>query len=314
MKGGGHSVPLGSFFPVLAWDGNDWALDPPTKLPSAEAWTTPVADFDVRVTQSARLSVLASGQQLGAGKWRAQAVRDFTLALGRFKLVRGTAHVPAPVRVTVGVEPVPGAKPGRLFLRRAIVSLERYSALYGPYPWHTYTVVGMADLTGVTGGLEYPTLVYQPATSENVPHETAHPWFYSLVGNDQARDPWLDEGLATWAEAAVNGAPPFPDATIPPEIADKIGEPMSFWDQFDPQRYFLGVYLQTYRALLSLGPRPQVECAPRLYAVATPTGSPGRATFSTRFKRSFPTPSRNSKPTARVSRLASGRSIRVLPS
>ena len=267
MKGGGRSVRLGSFFPLLAWDGNDWALDPSTKFPSAEAWTTPIADFDVRVTQPAHLRVLASGQQIAPGKWRAQAVRDFTLALGRFEIVKGTAHVPASVRVTVGLEAFPGAEPVRLFLRRAILSLERYSALYGPYPWHTYTVVTMADLIGLTGGLEYPTLVYQPATSENVPHETAHQWFYSLVGNDQARDPWLDEGLATWAEAAVNGAPPFPDATIPPEVTNRIGEPMSFWDQFDTRRYFLGAYLQSSRALLSLGPRSQVGCAIRLYVI-----------------------------------------------
>jgi hypothetical protein len=33
------------------------------------------------------------------------------------------------------------------------------------------------------------------------------------------------------------------------------------------QRYFLGVYLQTYRALLSLGPRSQVDCALRLYVL-----------------------------------------------
>jgi hypothetical protein len=58
-----------------------------------------------------------------------------------------------------------------------------------------------------------------------------------------------------------------PDAIIPPEVTDKIGEPMSFCNQFDAQRYLLGVYLQTYRALLSLGPRPQVDCALRLYAV-----------------------------------------------
>src|SRR5439155_20235761 len=105
------------------------------------------------------------------------------------------------------------------------------------------------------------------APSEHVPHETAHQSFNSLVGKDQARDPSLDEGLATWTEPAVNGAPPFTDATIPPEVANKIGQPMSFWDQFDPRRYFLGAYLQTYRALLSLGPRPQVNCARRLYAV-----------------------------------------------
>jgi len=267
IKGGGRSVRLGSFFPLLAWDGNDWALDPPTRLPSAEAWTTPTADFDVRVTHPRRLRALASGQQVGSGTWRARAVRDFTLSLGHFTVVKGTAHVPGPVHVTVGLESVPGAAPARVFLQRAIRSLDRYSVLYGPYPWSAYTVVAMADLTGLTGGLEYPTLVYQPATSENVPHETAHQWFYSLVGNDQAHDPWLDEGLVTWAEAAVNGTPPFPDATIPPEVANKIGEPMSFWDQFDPRRYFLGTYLQTYRALLSIGPRSQVDCALRLYVL-----------------------------------------------
>jgi hypothetical protein len=42
---------------------------------------------------------------------------------------------------------------------------------------------------------------------------------------------------------------------------------MSFWDRLDVERYFLGVYLQTYRALLSLGPRSQVGCALRLYVL-----------------------------------------------
>jgi hypothetical protein len=63
----------------------------------------------------------------------------------------------------------------------------------------------------------------------------------------------------------VNGAPPFPDATIPPEAANRIGQPMSFWDRLGEQRYFLGTYLQSYRALLSLGPRSEVDCALRRY-------------------------------------------------
>jgi hypothetical protein len=170
--------------------------------------------------------------------------------------------VPAPVRVTVGVEK-PGVEPARFFLRSAVASLERYSALYAPYPWKTYTVAAMMD----TGGYEYPTIVYEPATDANMAHETAHQWFYSLVGDDQARDPWLDEGLATWGEAAVNGAPRFVDADIPPEVANRIGERMTFWDRFDVRRFYLGVYLQTYRALLSLSPRPEVDCALRLYVV-----------------------------------------------
>jgi aminopeptidase N len=32
-------------------------------------------------------------------------------------------------------------------------------------------------------------------------HETAHQWWYGLVGNDQAIEPWLDEALCTYSEA-----------------------------------------------------------------------------------------------------------------
>lgn len=31
-------------------------------------------------------------------------------------------------------------------------------------------------------------------------HETAHQWWYGLVGNDQANEPWLDEALSTYSE------------------------------------------------------------------------------------------------------------------
>ena len=123
----------------------------------------------------------------------------------------------------------------------------------------------MTDLPELTGGLEYPTLVYQPESTSNVPHETAHQWFYSLVGNDQARDPWLDEGLATWAESGITGGPAFGSVPIPPQVGDKIGQPMTFWDNFDAGQYYLGVYLQTYRALRGLGPQSRVDCALRLY-------------------------------------------------
>ena len=45
---GGRGARLVSFFPLLAWDGSAWALDPPVPLDSL--WpTSPTADFDVRV-------------------------------------------------------------------------------------------------------------------------------------------------------------------------------------------------------------------------------------------------------------------------
>ena len=38
-------------------------------------------------------------------------------------------------------------------------------------------------------------------------HELAHEWWFALIGDDQAKDPWLDEGFATWAEAVARGRP-----------------------------------------------------------------------------------------------------------
>ncbi|HHX08127.1 MAG TPA: M1 family metallopeptidase [Chloroflexi bacterium] len=34
-----------------------------------------------------------------------------------------------------------------------------------------------------------------------IPHELSHQWFYSLVGNDQALEPWLDESIASYSES-----------------------------------------------------------------------------------------------------------------
>lgn len=38
-----------------------------------------------------------------------------------------------------------------------------------------------------------------------VTHEVAHQWFYGLVGNNQAMDPWLDEEFATFVQLLVDG-------------------------------------------------------------------------------------------------------------
>jgi hypothetical protein len=262
----GSALRLGSFFPLLAYDPQrGWALDPPTSTP-AEASTSPTADFDVRVRVPRGLTVLASGDELGRGRWRARAVRDFAVAAGRFELASRVVRAGRTVRVKIGVLKGSGAPAPGVFLQRAAASLEALASLYGPYAWPTFRLAVFADLT--RSGIEYPQLIFQGPQSLDraTPHEAGHMWFYSLVGNDQARDPWLDESLATWAAGRVDGITNvFASWPLPPDARGHLGEPMTYWDHhFDS--YFAGVYAQGVRALSDLGEPERVDCALRLYA------------------------------------------------
>jgi hypothetical protein len=265
---GGSSVRLGTFFPLLAWEpGVGWATDPAPVRSPAEAWTSPAADFDVRIKSPHRLNVLATGEALGDGKWRARAVRDFAVAIGHFTITRATVAVPQPVRVTIGTEKSSHARP-QSFLPSIRRALQSYGTRFGPYPWSTYTAAVMSDFA--VGGYEYPTLVFLGSASEHqAAHETAHQWFYSLVGNDQARDPWLDEALAAWSEAAVEPTHSlafFESQPIPDALRNQLGQPMTFWDSLGFPAFFTGLMAQGVQALAMLGDPTTVDCALRLYA------------------------------------------------
>jgi aminopeptidase N len=251
---------LGSFFPILAWDPErGWATDPPARI-LGESSTSPTADFDVRVQAPRGARVLVSGDPAANGVWHAHAVRDVGLAVGRFKVVTATVRRPKPVTVHVAISPS-GSLTAATGLRLATASLNRLSRLYGTYPWRTYTVVFPPDFH--QEGIEYPTLSFvgDVFVRQIVSHETAHQWFYSLVGNDQARDPWLDETLATWAQARLAGS--FQTGLNLRNVTH-VGAPMSYWT--GRQRlYFSEVYAGGVLALRSLGPAARIDCALRLY-------------------------------------------------
>jgi hypothetical protein len=261
----GRTLQLASFFPLLPWDPDrGWILDPPSTS-IAEAWTSPTADFDVRISAPRGDTILASGARAGTRRWRGTAIRDFALAAGRFRTVRAVVHAPRPVRVTVGVEPGGDAPSPSTFLRRVERALVELSRRYGPYPWSTYTLA-VPRAVGASG-IEYPTLIFQGPRSLRIAttHEAAHQWFYSLVGNDQARDPWLDESLATWAAGQIDGSREyFVGFRLPPAAKGHLGSSMRYWDKH-MNAYFAGIYAQGVRALASLGPPADVDCALRLY-------------------------------------------------
>jgi hypothetical protein len=268
------AVRLGSFFPLLSWEpGVGWSSEPPT-TGFAEATTSPAADVEATITAPPGMTVLATGEEVAPGRWRAAAVRDLGVSVGRFTLAEGTAAAPAAVRVVVGVDAAVVEDPAP-YLAKVVAALERFAARFGPYPWPTFT---LAITAGLGGGIEYPGHVMQgPATIGRVTsHEVAHQWFYAVTGNAQGRDPWLDEGLATWAEATFEGAlPAVVGRPMPAVAAGRAGEPMAYWDAH-PAAYYAGVYVQGAQAVAALGPPEAVDCAlahlvaAEAFGIATP--------------------------------------------
>jgi hypothetical protein len=269
----GGSVRLGSFFPLLAWEpGVGWDTDPPTAS-LAESSSSPAADFAVRLHLPRGTTAIASGDPAGPGVWRARAVRDFAVAVGRFREATVTTHAPRPVRVVVGVASGMSVRPAAVAAEVG-ADLAALARRFGPYPWPSLRVAVLPELTHV--GIEYPTAIFLGVATagELTRHEVAHQWFYSLVGNDQARDPVLDEGLATYAMG------PLPvSIKVPPAFLRRTGEPMSDWDRGPYRTYQLGVYVDGARAVRSLGPRPLVDCALRAYVARNAYGIATQAGF-----------------------------------
>jgi len=269
----GGSMRLGSFFPILPWEaGVGWDLDPPTTS-LAEASSSPTADFTVRLRVPAGTTAIATGDPAGRDVWRARAVRDFAVSVGRFHTATVTARAPRPVHVTVGVEAGMSLQP-EIVADEVAKDLGTLAGRFGPYPWPSLRVAVLPDLKEV--GIEYPTMLFLGADTagELTRHEVAHQWFYSLVGNDQARDPVLDEGLATYAMG-----PPLGHYPAPPAFLRLTGRPMSFWDGKPYRAYQLGVYLDGARAVRSLGPQPLVDCALRAYVARSAYGIATQAGF-----------------------------------
>jgi hypothetical protein len=256
----GDTMRLGSFLPLLAWEpGVGWATEPATAI-HGEAATSPVADYDVALTVPAGYDVLGAGLRGADNHWRATAVRDVAFSVGHFVIAQQDV---AGVHVTVGVDRSVGEDPQH-DLGLIADALPNYEARFGAFPWPVYTV---AMTPGFHGGIEFPLHVMQgPGSADrSVVHELAHQWFYSLVGNNQARDPWLDESLASYAEFVQIGTlETHANDVIPSSVRGHAGDPMTFWESHGSD-YYRGLYVQGAEAVAELGTVDQVDCALRQY-------------------------------------------------
>ncbi len=191
-------------------NGTGWLAHPPSYY--GEHLVYDMADFEVnlRLTDQRKdLVVAASAPPQKDGDWlryRINDLRSFAFSIGP-EYITETAKV-GNVAIT-SYYFILNTQAGKRALQTAVEALKLYQELFGPYPHSTLSVVE-ADFFD---GMEYDGLFfvsrafYNQSTGQPgeylvaiAAHETAHQWWFALVGNDQANEPWLDEALCTYAE------------------------------------------------------------------------------------------------------------------
>jgi aminopeptidase N len=112
-------------------------------------------------------------------------------------------------------------------------------------------------LPDLGGGIEYPSSVLLASTDGQVlVHEVAHMWFYGMVGNDQFRDPWLDESFASYAESVTR---PPAAAQVARALATGGDVGGSMADFPDDRSYVRAVYGRGAAMLLTARERAGAE-------------------------------------------------------
>jgi hypothetical protein len=78
-------------------------------------------------------------------------------------------------------------------------SIEHYSK-----KWYEYTYPVATNVAGIVGGMEYPGIVFCSSSSSGsslwgvTDHEFGHNWFPMIVGSNERKYAWMDEGFNTF--------------------------------------------------------------------------------------------------------------------
>ena len=95
----------------------------------------------------------------------------------------------------------PSATPWEEANRMAWFTIKHFSETWGTYAWPQATSV-----EGLVEGMEYPMITFVPSIEKRedqfwvLTHELGHEWFPMMVGSDERRYPWMDEGFNTFID------------------------------------------------------------------------------------------------------------------
>ena len=199
-----HTVNLGNFFPILCGIKNDGFYEC-NYYSDGDPFYSECADFKMRLTVPKDYEVAATGtvveERMLESKrvytMSANKVRDFALVLApNYKTAETTVNGKT-IAYYYYADETPKAS-----LEVAKEAFAYFEKEFGEYPYESYSV---AETGFCLGGMEYPRLVMisDALKAEErvraIVHETAHQWWYGVVGSDQTQNAWQDEGLAEYS-------------------------------------------------------------------------------------------------------------------
>lgn len=148
------------------------------------------------------------------------------------------------------------APPGDIQTARQVLEQSRdifnyYACTFGSYPYKEFKII-FVPMEGFHG-MEYSGVIFlrdeflkipldSPKNEFLLAHEIAHQWWYSVVGNDQVKEPWLDEGLANWS--AYKYLQERQGQAPPPEAHSKNGVKLTreLKEIYSTQEYYRTAY------------------------------------------------------------------------
>ncbi len=185
----------------------------------------------------------------------ADNVNDFAWAASDefvWKATRATIPGKGPIPINMLYLP----ERARFFERAGAISrhaLEFYSALWAPYPFPQLTLQD-----GPSAGMEYPMVINSNQGAAD--HETGHQWWPMMVGNNETRYGWMDEGFNQYmnilSRADADGKEPVLDnvGQIYGRISGSEDEPPMMWNaNYAGELYGFQTYGKTPMMLSMLG-------------------------------------------------------------
>jgi hypothetical protein len=202
-----NQINLVDWYPFIVPYINGWTLHDP--MPFGEHLVYDASDIELNIKTDPDVTIAASAPSESNGEWtryRLYGARTFALSASNEFLVSESAVGTVVIRsyyfngYNAAAESI---------LYSAVQAVSIFEAKFAPYPYQSLAVVQ----TDIHDGQEYDGLVfiasdfygqYGGGAKNNLTtigvHEIAHQWWFGLVGNDQALEPWLDEAMAVYSE------------------------------------------------------------------------------------------------------------------